>query len=69
MLPRLLIPNSFCLPPVGRPQPWKQLDIDVQTITDEIERISNEDALCRRLRQIPGFGRLVSAATVAAIGP
>ena len=49
-------------------QEWKQLDIDVQTITDEIERISNEDALCRRLRQIPGFGPLVSSATVAAIG-
>jgi transposase len=49
-------------------QEWKQLDIDIQTITDEIEHISNEDALCRRLRQIPGFGPLVSTATVAAIG-
>src|SRR5215470_15880773 len=49
-------------------QEWKQLDIDIETITDEIERISNEDALCRRLRQIPGFGPLVSTATVAAIG-
>ena len=49
-------------------QEWKQLDIDIATITDEIERISNEDALCRRLRQIPGFGPLVSSATVAAIG-
>jgi transposase len=49
-------------------QEWKQLDIDIETITDEIERISNENALCRRLRQIPGFGPLVSSATVAAIG-
>ena len=49
-------------------QEWKQLDVDVETITDEIERVSNEDALCRRLRQIPGFGPLVSSATVAAIG-
>src|SRR5215469_2490716 len=49
-------------------QEWKQLDIDVETITDAIERISHEDALCRRLRQIPGFGPLVSSATVAAIG-
>jgi transposase len=49
-------------------QEWKQLDIDIETITDEIERISNQDALCRRLRQIPGFGPLVSTATVAAIG-
>jgi len=49
-------------------QEWKQLDIDIETVTDEIERISSEDALCRRLRQIPGFGPLVSSATVAAIG-
>jgi len=49
-------------------QEWKQVEIDIQAITDEIERISNENALCRRLRQIPGFGPLVSTATVAAIG-
>ncbi len=49
-------------------QEWQQLEIDIQAITDEIERISNEDGLCRRLRQIPGFGPLVSTATVAAIG-
>lgn len=49
-------------------QEWKQLEIDVRAISDEIERISNEDALCRRLRQIPGFGPLVPTATVAAIG-
>jgi len=49
-------------------QEWKQLEIDVKTITEEIERISQENALCRRLLQIPGFGPLVSTATVAAIG-
>jgi len=49
-------------------QEWQQLEIDIQAITDEIERICNEDELCRRLRQIPGFGPLVSTATVAAIG-
>jgi len=48
-------------------QEWKQIEIDVQVITEEIERISNEDARCRQLRQIPGFGPLVSTATVAAI--
>jgi transposase len=47
---------------------WKQLECDIKTITEEIERIANENALCRRLRQIPGFGPLVSSATVAAIG-
>jgi transposase len=41
---------------------------NIKAITDEIERISNEDARCRQLRQIPGFGPLVSTATVAAIG-
>ena len=49
-------------------QEWKQIETDVEAITDEIERISNEDARCRQLRQIPGFGPLVSTATVAAIG-
>jgi len=47
---------------------WKQLETGIEAITGEIERISNEDARCRQLRQIPGFGRLVSTATVAAIG-
>ncbi|HYM07488.1 MAG TPA: IS110 family transposase [Terriglobales bacterium] len=49
-------------------QEWKQLEMDIQAITDELERISHDNALCRRLRQIPGFGPLVSTATVAAIG-
>ena len=49
-------------------QEWKQVESDIQTITDEIERISKENALCRRLQQIPGFGPLVSTATRAAIG-
>jgi transposase len=49
-------------------QEWKQVEIDIKTITDELERISNDHPLCRRLRQIPGFGPLVSTATVAAIG-
>jgi len=47
---------------------WKQVDHDIQTVTEEIERLSEANALCRRLRQIPGFGPLVSSATVAAIG-
>ena len=51
-------------------QEWKQIeiDIDIEVITGEIERISNDDARCRQLRQIPGFGPLISTATVAAIG-
>ena len=49
-------------------QEWKQIESDVQAISQEIERISDEDVRCRQLRQIPGFGPLVSTATVAAIG-
>ena len=49
-------------------QEWKQTEIDIKAITDELERISKEDARCQRLLQIPGFGPLVSTATVAAIG-
>ena len=49
-------------------QEWKQIETDVETLSDEIERISKDDARCRQLRQIPGFGPLVSTATVAAIG-
>ena len=49
-------------------QEWKQLEIDIADASDEIERISSEDAGCKRLRQIPGVGPLVSTATVAAIG-
>jgi transposase len=49
-------------------QEWKPLEIDITAVSEEIERISNQDAGCQRLRQIPGVGPLVSTATVAAIG-
>ncbi len=49
-------------------QEWKQLEVEITELSDEIERISNEDPACKRLRQIPGVGPLVSTATVAAIG-
>jgi transposase len=49
-------------------QEWKQMELDIKAITDELEHISKENALCQRLQQIPGFGPLVSTATVAAIG-
>jgi transposase len=49
-------------------QEWKQLELDIESISDEIERISTEDEACQRLRQIPGVGPLVSTAMVAAIG-
>jgi transposase len=49
-------------------QEWKQLEIDISTISNEVERISTEDAACKRLRQIPGVGPLVSTATMAVVG-
>jgi transposase len=49
-------------------QEWKSLNTDIERVSEEIERICNQDEGCRRLRQIPGVGPLVSTATVAAIG-
>jgi transposase len=40
-------------------QEWKQIEADVEAITHEIECINKDDARCRQLRQIPGFGPLV----------
>src|SRR5438045_9165068 len=50
-------------------QEWKQTEIDIKAITNEIERIRNGDARCRRMRALPGSGPLVSPAAVAAIPP
>ena len=44
-------------------QEWQQVEVDIKAFADEIKRISNEEAHCRRLRQIPGCGPLVSTAT------
>ena len=44
------------------------MELDIEAMSNELERISEESELCRRLRKIPGFGPLVSTATVAAIG-
>ena len=47
---------------------WKQLQTDIEAISQEMELICDADAACQRLRQIPGVGPLVATATVAAIG-
>jgi transposase len=47
---------------------WKQLESDIESVSDEIDQVASNDEACRRLRQIPGVGPLVSTATVAAIG-
>jgi transposase len=47
---------------------WKDLELQIEQMNDEVERIASSDAACLRLRQIPGIGPLVATAIVAAIG-
>jgi transposase len=49
-------------------QEWKDLNAEIDSVSDEIENIASHDAACQRLRGIPGVGPLVATATVAAIG-
>ena len=47
---------------------WKNLELQIVEMNDEVERIASSDDACRRLRQIPGIGPLVATAIVASIG-
>jgi transposase len=47
---------------------WKDLELQIVQMNNEVERIASSDAACRRLRQIPGIGPLVATAIVASIG-
>jgi transposase len=47
---------------------WKDLELQIAEMNDEVERIASSDAACQRLRQIPGIGSLVATAIVASIG-
>jgi transposase len=47
---------------------WKDLELQIEEMNDEVERIASSDAACIRLRQVPGIGPLVATAIVAAIG-
>jgi len=47
---------------------WKDLELQIGEMNDEVERIASSDAACQRLRQIPGIGPLVATAIVASIG-
>ena len=46
---------------------WKDLELQIGEMNDEVEWIAASDAGCIRLRQIPGIGPLVATAIVAAI--
>jgi transposase len=47
---------------------WMRLDERVETISREIEKISKDDADCRRLMSVPGVGPIISSAVVASVG-
>src|SRR6202020_1964572 len=47
---------------------WKDLELQIVAMNEEVERIASSDAACVRLRQIPGIGPLVATAIVASIG-
>jgi transposase len=49
-------------------QEWKQLQGDIEALSEEMERIASSDAACQRLLGVPGVGPLVATAVVAAIG-
>jgi transposase len=53
---------------VGLHEDWLWLDERIETITKEIDEISQRETSCQRLMSIPGIGPLISTAMVAAIG-
>ena len=53
---------------VGLYEDWLWLDERIETVSREIEEISQQEANCIRLMSVPGVGPLISTAVVAAIG-
>ncbi len=53
---------------IGLYEDWLWLDERIESITDEIETISKQEANCLRLMTVPGIGPIISTAMVAAIG-
>ena len=49
-------------------QEWKRVQLEIDAVTEEMERICESDAACQRLREIPGVGPVVASAIVASIG-
>lgn len=52
----------------GLYEDWLWLDKRIESLTGEIEKVSQVERNCRRLMTIPGVGPMISTATVAAIG-
>jgi transposase len=53
---------------VGLSEDWLWLDERIETVTKEIEEISQREGNGMRLMSVPGVGPLISTAVVAAIG-
>jgi transposase len=53
---------------VGLYEDWLWLDERIETVSREIEEISQQEANCILLMSVPGVGPLISTAVVAAIG-
>ena len=47
---------------------WRHLDERIETLSDEIAALSEQDEGAKRLKTVPGIGPIISTATVAAIG-
>ena len=47
---------------------WRYLDERIETVSDEIKTLSEQDEGAKRLMTVPGIGQIISTATVAAIG-
>src|SRR5947209_17410917 len=47
---------------------WRYLDERIETVSNEIETLSEQDVGAKRLMTVPGIGPIISTATVAAIG-
>jgi transposase len=47
---------------------WHYLDGRIETVSDEIETLSEQDDGAKRLMTVPGIGPIISTATAAAIG-
>ena len=47
---------------------WRHLDARIETVSEEIKTLSEQDDGAKRLMTVPGIGPIISTATVAAIG-
>ena len=49
-------------------QEWKHLQLQIESLGEDLEKIASSDDACIRLQRIPGVGPLVATAVVSAIG-